>query len=109
AEARTVVLDVTHSRYLPSAVEVPAGTTVRFVVRNNDPIDHELIIGGAEVHARHAGGTEAAHGAVPGEVSAPAGQTAETTLRFRTKGSVLFACHLPGHYAYGMTGTIRVT
>jgi uncharacterized cupredoxin-like copper-binding protein len=32
-----------------------------------------------------------------------------TTLTFAEPGTLTFVCHLPGHEAYGMTGTIVVT
>ena len=105
---RTVALTIHHSRFEPSTLTVDEGTTVRFVVRNTDPIDHELIVGDDAVHARHENGTEAHHGAKPGEVSVAAGETATTTYRFDEAGDVLFACHLPRHLAYGMVGTVRV-
>ena len=60
---------------------------MRFVVRNTDPIDHELIVGDAAVHARHERGNEADHGAIPGEVSVAAGEVAETTFRFDEAGT----------------------
>ncbi len=104
----TVVLDVHHSRFTPSAVQVRRGQTVRFVVRNRDPIAHELIVGDEAVQERHERGTEPHHGERPGEVSVGAGDTAETTYTFTRSGRVLFGCHLPGHWAYGMKGTIRV-
>ena len=77
-------------------------------VRNDDPIDHELIIGDAAVQASHELGTDAHHQG-GGAVSVPAGTTASTTYRFGSAGSWLFGCHLPGHYAYGMRGIVRVT
>ena len=107
--ARTVTLDVRYSRFEPATVRVARGTTVRFVVRNGDPIDHELIVGPPDVQDRHEEGTERAHhGDVPGEVSVPAGATAETTYRFDRPSRVTFACHLPGHLAYGMSGVVIV-
>ena len=111
ASERTVEVEVAvrHSRFQPASFSVPVGTAVRFVVRNDDPIDHELIVGDDEVHRRHETGTEAHHGAVPGEVSVPGGGTAGTTFRFDTPGQVVFACHLPGHLAYGMRGVVQVT
>ena len=108
----TVTLTAHHSRFTPSSVTVPAGATVRFVVRNLDPIDHELIVGGPEVHARHATGRDAHHhGDVPGEVSVPAGRTASTmwTAPDSATAGAAFACHLPGHLAYGMSGVVTVT
>ena len=96
------------SRFEPRRLEVVEGTTVRFVVHNDDPIGHELIIGDDGVHARHERGREAAHPPVPGEVSVPPLATAETTFVFDEVGTVTFACHLPGHLAYGMRGEVVV-
>ena len=104
----TITLTVRYSRFTPSTVEVRPGATVRVVVRNLDPIAHELIIGDQAVQDLHERGTETSHGDRPGEVSVPAGGTAETTYTFPRSGTVLLGCHLPGHYAYGMRGTVVV-
>ena len=45
----------------------------------------------------------------PTEVSIPAGASRTTTITFATPGTYLFICHLPGHEAYGMVGTLVVT
>ena len=50
---------------------------VTFVLRNDDPIDHEWIVGDAAVHERHRTGTEPVHAARPTEVRIPAGTTAD--------------------------------
>jgi len=105
----TVVVTVRHSRFSPDRIRVPAGTAVRFVLRNEDPIAHEFIVGPPVVHQRHERGTEARHGAVPGEVSVGNGEQGQTTYVFREPGTMLFACHLPGHFAYGMHGEVVVT
>ena len=39
----------------------------------------------------------------------PAGTTVETTYTFGRPGTVLLGCHVPGHYAYGMIGSVRVS
>lgn len=106
----TVHLTAQHSRFTPASVKVPPGTTVRFVIRNLDPIDHELIVGGPEVQARHEAGRDAGHlGQEPGAVSVAAGTTATTTWTApQVLGPVTFACHLPGHFAYGMVGVVNV-
>lgn len=109
SEPLVVTLTVRHSRFTPATVDVARGTTVRFLVRNVDPIDHELIVGDQEVQDRHELGTEGHHGARPGEVSVGAEETASTTITFRRPGVVLFGCHLPGHWAYGMRGVVRVS
>jgi uncharacterized cupredoxin-like copper-binding protein len=104
----TVAMTIHHSRFRPDRIRVAPGTTVRFVVDNQDPINHELIVGDAEVHRRHEQGTEPVHPPRPGEVSIPATSHAETTFVFGDPGSVLYACHLPGHFRYGMSGNVDV-
>lgn len=106
---QTVEMSVKHSRFSVQEVVVEQGTTVKFVIRNDDPIDHEFIVGDEEVHARHEKGTERRHSGVPGAVSVPAKSSAETTFTFDRPGRYRFACHLPGHLSYGMVGTVRVT
>ncbi|MDQ3982613.1 MAG: cupredoxin domain-containing protein [Actinomycetota bacterium] len=109
ASAREVHVELRFSRFVPDEFEFPAGTTVRFVVENRDPIDHEFLIGDEEVQRAHEEGTEAHHGAKPGEISVPAGETRETTYTFDEPGTLLIGCHLPTHYDYGMRGEITVT
>ena len=97
------------SRYWPDVVTVSAGVPVTFILRNDDPIEHEWIVGSNEVHERHRVGTgEPYHDAVPNEVTVPALSTRTTTLTFDEPGEYTFVCHLPGHEAYGMRGTLRV-
>jgi uncharacterized cupredoxin-like copper-binding protein len=107
---RTVVVTMRHSRFEPAAVRVEPGQRIRFVLRNTDPIDHEFILGDDDVQRRHEQGREREHhGEVPGERSVAAGQEAVTTYAFPASldGRALeFACHLPGHYAYGMRGSV---
>ena len=104
----TVEVGIDKSRFDIGALRVTEGTTVEFVVRNDDPIDHELIVGTPEVHRAHAAGEELSHPPVPGEVSVAPGQVASTFYEFTDAGSIAYACHLPGHVAYGMQGTIEV-
>jgi plastocyanin len=106
----TVHLTIRHSRFDQEHIKVRAGTTVTFVVDNQDPIGHELIVGDAEVHRRHENGTEAAHAPRPGEVTIPALTTETTTFAFPalSPGTVQYACHLPGHLSYGMSGLVEV-
>ena len=104
----TVVLTAHHSKFNPARIAVEAGTTVRFVVRNDDPIAHELIIGPQEVHDRHEKGTESYHPPKPGEVTIAASEEAATTYTFGAPGVVVFGCHLPGHWTYGMRGEVVV-
>ena len=107
---RTVNVDIHFSRFDLASLQVAPGETVRFVVTNEDPIDHELIVGGAYTQRIHENGTEPAHGARPGEISVAPGATVETTYTFPNEldPGWEFACHLPGHYDYGMHGPITL-
>lgn len=107
--AVTVHIGIEHSRFDVERIVVRPGTLVTFVVTNDDPINHELIVGDEGVHRRHRSGTEPAHPPVPGEVSVGPGETAETTFAFDRRGKVRFACHLPGHLDYGMEGVVVVS
>jgi len=104
----TVEVGIDRSAFDVGSLRVHEGTLVQFVVRNEDPIDHELVVGDGEVHRLHANGDERRHPPVPGEVSVAPGDTAMTFYEFTEVGSIVYACHLPGHVAYGMTGTIEV-
>jgi len=104
----TVEIPIRYSQFERTEVTVRAGQPVTFVVRNGDPIDHEWIVGDAAVHDRHRTGTESVHGSRPTEVSVGAGTTATTTVTFTKPGTYLYICHLPGHEAYGMVGTLLV-
>jgi uncharacterized cupredoxin-like copper-binding protein len=77
-------------------------------VVNGDPIHHDSIKGGAEVHIRHANGTEAERPSIPDEVSVGPNGTGITTFTFEGAGVYEFACYLPGQYEYGMRGEIEV-
>lgn len=106
---QTVEVKLRFSRFVPDHFEFAAGSTVTFVVENRDPIAHEFLIGDEEVQQAHEEGTEAHHGAKPGEISVPAGKTRTTTFTFDEAGTLLIGCHLPTHYDFGMRGDILVT
>lgn len=108
-QADTIVIDIQHSAFQPARLDVEAGSVVTFVLRNDDPIDHEFILGDEWTQRLHEEGTEAQHGVKPGEVSVPAGEERRTTYRFTESGQLIYGCHLPGHYDYGMRGMVRVT
>jgi len=104
-----VEIRIHYSHFDPSAMTVPHGVAITFVLINEDPIDHEWMLGDAAFHERHRTGTEAHHGLRANEVSIAALTTVETTLSFGAPGSLQYICHLPGHEAYGMVGTLTIT
>jgi uncharacterized cupredoxin-like copper-binding protein len=107
--ATRIEIRIHYSHYEPSAVTVPLGVPITFVIINEDPIDHEWLLGDATFHERHRHGTEAKHGARPNEISIGPLDVVETTLIFPTAGTQQYICHLPGHEAYGMVGTLTIT
>ena len=103
-----VGIRVHYSRFDQTRIEVPRGVPITFTLVNDDPIDHEWLIGDAAFHERHRTGKEAAHGDRPNEVSLPPLATKTTTLTFETPGELTFICHFPAHEAYGMVGVVVV-
>ncbi len=105
---REVGITFHYSHFTPTVIEVPRGVPVSFVLHNDDPIDHEWIVGDEGVHARHRTGTEPVHATIPTEVTVPALSTKVSTITFDRAGEYTFVCHLPGHEAYGMVGVVKV-
>ena len=101
-----VEVGIRYSRFDPLAIVVPHGRPVTFVLRNDDPIDHEWMIGDVEMHRRHRTGSEPHHTSRPTEVTLPAQTTIETTVTFPEPVLWRYICHLPGHEAYGMVGVL---
>jgi uncharacterized cupredoxin-like copper-binding protein len=109
AEPVVVQIDIRYSHFSPDTITVPAGRPITFVVVNDDPIDHEWIVGDEALHERHRTGTEPVHNARPTEISIDALNERRTTVTFASPGTLTYICHLPGHEAYGMVGTLTVT
>lgn len=99
---------IRYSKFSPGAIVVPVGVPATITLRNDDPIDHEWIVGDDAVHAIHRTGTELLHPSRPTEVVIPAMSTRTTTITFEEAGSLKFICHLPAHEAYGMVGTVTI-
>ena len=108
AEPEMVTITIHYSAFEPADLTVPRGVPVTFVLVNEDPIDHEWLIGDEGFHEAHRSGTHASHGGVPTEVTVPALETVTTTITFDRAGRLDYVCHLPGHEAYGMVGTLTV-
>ena len=105
----TIEIDIHYSHFSPSAVRVPVGLPVTFVIRNDDPIDHEWIVGDEAVQAFHRTSADPLHTGDPAAVSVPALSTVTTTVTFSAAGRLAFICHLPGHEAYGMVGWVTIS
>lgn len=107
-DAQTVTIAIHYSAFDPPALSVPAGVPITFVLVNEDPIDHEWLVGDDAFHEAHRTGTHATHGSVPTEVTVPALETVRTTITFEEPGTLSYICHLPQHESYGMVGVLTV-
>jgi uncharacterized cupredoxin-like copper-binding protein len=108
AQAIETTIAIHYSRFEPESITVPAGVPVMITLRNDDPIEHEWLVGDAAMHERHRMGTDPVHDTLPTELSIPAFETLETTVQFDEAGDYAYICHLPGHEQYGMVGTMHV-
>ena len=66
--ARAVDIGIHYSHYSTTRIDVPAGVPITFTIHNDDPIDHEWLLGDLAMHERHRTGTEPVHGARPDEI-----------------------------------------
>ncbi len=108
AGSPAVHVRIHHSRFVPAVLTVAHGAPTTFLLVNDDPIDHEWIVGSDAVHRAHRTGTEPVHDSRATEISVPALGSRTTTITFAERGTLAFVCHLPGHEAYGMVGTLNV-
>ena len=108
APSTSIVIRIHYSHFDPSAISVPVGVPVTITLINDDPIDHEWIVGDDAVQQRHRTGTELLHPARPTEQVIPAMSTRVTTITFAQTGQLKYICHLPAHEAYGMVGLVTI-
>jgi uncharacterized cupredoxin-like copper-binding protein len=98
--------------YLPAAVEVKEGQTVRFAIRNAGETDHEFVLDTHDEIMEHkkvmAKFPEMEHDD-PNSVRLAPGKSGEIVWKFTKSGTLTFACLIPGHYEAGMHGAIDVT
>lgn len=90
AKTITVRVDARDFSFALSRRSVPAGSSVRFVVRNRGSTVHDFVVRGRRTRKLQPG------------------QSQTITLRFARKGSYTFLCSVPGHARLGMRGTFGV-
>jgi uncharacterized cupredoxin-like copper-binding protein len=112
---RTIAISATDQlRFSPDAFTARAGETVAFDISNPGPLPHEFTVGNVSVQQAHEQEMASGNAMEPSQdatfsVDVPAGQTTRLVYTFEQPGTQLFGCHVPGHYAAGMLGTITVT
>ena len=98
-------------RFTPDSIQVKRGETVRFILRNDGRMLHEMVIGTRAVLMEHAAlmkkFPDMEHDE-PWMAHVAPGTTGEIVWRFNRAGEFEFACLIPGHYEAGMVGRIGV-
>ena len=110
--SRTIQLSTTDAlRFRPDQLSVRTGETVAFEITNTGVLPHEFFLGTPSQQQAHE--AEMSSGASmteePGAVAVPAGRTVRLVYTFNQPGTLEYGCHVPGHYAAGMSGTITIT
>lgn len=112
AVTRTISLSMSDEmRFTPNAVSVKVGETVRFIVKNQGEVLHEMVIGSAEDLKKHAKMMEEfpeMEHDEPFMAHVEPGTDGEIVWTFSKAGSFEFGCLIPGHFDAGMKGTIVV-
>lgn len=90
AKTVTIAVDAKDFSFTLSRRSVPAGTTVRFVVRNRGSVLHDFVVAKRRTRLLRRG----------------ASQT--ITVPFAKRGRYSFLCSVPGHAKLGMKGTFSV-
>jgi uncharacterized cupredoxin-like copper-binding protein len=110
--SRTIHVETTDTlRFVHDHLDVRAGETIAYEIRNAGNLPREFFIGSPEEQLEHE--REIASGAPmhaePGQIDVPAGQTVQLVYTFQQPGTLEYGCHVPGHYPAGMRGTITVS
>ena len=109
---RTVRVRMADSmRFTPSSLTIQRGETVKFVVRNDGKLKHEMVIGTmdelkahAEMMKRHPGMEHDE----PYIAHVAPGRTKTLAWQFTKAGTFYFGCLEPGHFEAGMVGKLEV-
>jgi len=109
---RTIAVTTTDTlRFNPDQIDVRAGETVAFEITNSGAPPHEFFIGTAAQQQAHE--AEMSSGAAMMDethaVDVPAGGAARLVYTFDQPGTLEYGCHVAGHYAAGMRGTITIS
>ena len=98
-------------RFIPNKIEIKTGEQVRFVLRNNGDLDHEIVLATLQDNLKHAEemrkNPDMEHDDPNAKRLMPK-KTGEIVWKFTKAGTFDFSCLIPGHREAGMFGTIVV-
>jgi uncharacterized cupredoxin-like copper-binding protein/Cu/Ag efflux protein CusF len=108
-------IDITMSdalRFSPASIAVRRNETIRFVLKNEGQLRHEMVLGRIAELKKHAAlmrrFPDMQH-AEPNQASVAPGDTGVLVWQFTQPGQVDFACLQPGHFEGGMRGGVAVS
>ena len=106
--SRTIDIDLTDEmRFRPAVINVAAGETIRFRLKNTGQTLHELVLGTMTDLREHAASMRSAprmDHAAPYIAHVQPGGTGEIVWTFNRPGEFNYACLIPGHFEAGMIG-----
>ena len=112
AVKRTIEISMgDNMRFSPDRIEVKQGEVVKFVMKNNGKLMHELVIGTKKVLEEHAAlmvKFPTMEHEEPYMAHVKSGATGQMIWNFNRPGEFDFACLINGHYQAGMVGKITV-
>lgn len=109
---RTIAISMSDDmKFKPSKIDIKLNETIRFVIKNNGKLMHEMVIGTKSVLDKHAEmmlkHPNMEHDE-PYMAHVSPGKSSEIIWKFNRPGDFDFACLIAGHYQSGMLGKIEV-
>ncbi len=98
-------------RFVPDSIDVKAGETIRFNLKNTGAVKHEMVIGELSYLIEHSEQMKKFPGMEhdePNMLLLDPATDGELIWTFTKAGNVDFACLQPGHYDAGMKGMVTV-
>ena len=111
--SRTIKITMSDTmRFTPSAIAVKRGETIKFALKNDGKLKHEMVLGEIKELKEHAAlmqkFPEMEH-SDPNMVTVEPGKSGEIVWQFTKAGTFTFACLQPGHFEAGMVGKVKVS
>lgn len=112
AVRRSITITMTDQmRFSPDKLQIKQGETVKFIIKNQGKMLHEMVIGTKKELDAHAAVMvkfpNMEHDE-PYMAHVAPGKRGSITWHFNQAGEFAFACLIAGHYQAGMVGTISV-
>ena len=97
--------------FIPNEVKIRKGEQIKFLIRNNGEIDHEIVLATVAENLKHAEemakNPDMEHDDPNAKRLGPK-KTGEMIWKFTKAGEFDFSCLIPGHREAGMSGKIIV-